>query len=440
MEKRYMTYPIRAIDRFFLFFYSAIWTLGLPAALFYLWYRGRKEPLYFSALSERFGGGGAHFQGAIWIHAASLGELRAARSLISALLARGEKILVTTMTPAGRLAADQAFGVQIKNEYLAVKWIPFDAPWIVKRFLRRHRPKFGMILEIELWPGLMVVAKNSNVPMIMAQAQYPICSFLRDKPWPALRRHLVQGFALIMAKSAIHAARFQDCGATNVTVMGELRFDLPISSAHLAAAKALLKYIKGRPVYCFASTHPQEDALLEPILKGLKESGKNPFFIYVPRHPAEFDATWDKLKRSGFKMIRRSQDLSTDLTCGVKSFTGYDGIFGDSIGEINFYFELSDHVFMGDSFIDEGSHNIIEPLRLLKTVAVGPSIWGIEYPATEALAAEILTQHPTPNALLDHWLADASADESAKISKFVDEHGGATQRAITLLKTYGFLL
>jgi 3-deoxy-D-manno-octulosonic-acid transferase len=95
---------------------------------------------------------------------------------------------------------------------------------------------------------------------------------------------------------------------------------------------------------------------------------------------------------------------------------------------------------MGDSFIDEGSHNIIEPLRLLKTVAVGPSIWGIEYPAAEALEASILTRHTTPKALLDHWLADTSTDKSVRISEFIVEHGDVTQRAIALLKAHGFLL
>ena len=434
-----MTYPKRIIDHIFLFFYSAVWTLGLPAVLTYLWHRGRKEPLYFSALSERFGGGSVPFHGAAWIHAVSLGELRAAQPLISALLGAGEKILLTTMTAAGRTAAIQKFDVQINDGQLHVTWVPIDAPWIVRRFLRRHEPKFGMILEIELWPGLMAGAKIYKIPMIMAQAQYPIRSFLRDKPWPALRRHLVQGFALIMAKSTTHAARFQDCGAPNVAVMGELRFDLPVPPAHLAAAKALRVRLAGRPVYCFASTHPQEDPLLEPVLKGLKDSGKNPFFIYVPRHPSEFNGTWDTLENAGFKLLRRSRDFASDLACDVESFSGYDGIFGDSMGEINFYFELSDHVFMGDSFIDEGSHNIIEPLRLLKTVAVGPSVWGIEYPATEALEASILTRHTTPKALLDHWLADTSTDKSVRIAKFIVEHGGATQRAMALLKAHGFL-
>ena len=95
----------------------------------------------------------------------------------------------------------------------------------------------------------------------------------------------------------------------------------------------------------------------------------------MPRHPSGFNGTWDTLENEGFKLLRRSKDFTADLACDVESFSGYDGIFGDSMGEINFYFELADHVFMGDSFIDEGSHNIIEPLRLLKTVAVGPSVW-----------------------------------------------------------------
>ena len=144
-----------------------------------------------------------------------------------------------------------------------------DAPWIVRRFLRRHRPKFGMILEIELWPGLMAGAKSYKIPMIMAQAQYPIRSFLRDKPWPALRRHLVQGFALIMAKSTTHAARFQDSGAPNVAVMGELRFDFPIPPAHLAAAKALRVRLAGRP-------HHQQ----QPLLTWMRKS----YFLVTSLH------------------------------------------------------------------------------------------------------------------------------------------------------------
>ncbi|MFQ3348103.1 MAG: 3-deoxy-D-manno-octulosonic-acid transferase [Paracoccaceae bacterium] len=443
MEGSHMTYPYRMMDRLFLFLYSLLWTIGLPVVIVYLWKRSWKEPLYFSTLVERFGGGAAPISGAIWVHAVSLGELRAAQPLISALLVRGEKILISTMTAAGRKAALSTFAQDIDRGQVHLTWVPFDAPWVVRRFLRRHKPTCGMILEIELWPGLIAAAASCKVPLIMAQAQYPIRSFLRDKSWPALRRHLVRGFSLIMAKSFTHASRFQDCGAAPIEVMGELRFELPIPAAHLMAAKTLRQKIGERPVFCFASTHPDEDALLAPVLEGLQQSGLNPFFVYVPRHPAEFNATADKLATNGLKMLRRSEHLTRELSCALISLDSYDGLFGDSIGEINFYFKISEQIFMGDSFIDEGSHNIIEPLRLFKPVTVGPSIWGIEYPATEALAAGILTRVASPQDLLDHWLKIGRGEDLAlerdRVVAFVAEHGGATDRALSLLTQYKFL-
>jgi 3-deoxy-D-manno-octulosonic-acid transferase len=135
--------------------------------------------------------------------------------------------------------------------------------------------------------------------------------------------------------------------------------------------------------------------------------------------------------------------LTRELSCALISLDSYDGLFGDSIGEINFYFKISEQIFMGDSFIDEGSHNIIEPLRLFKPVTVGPSIWGIEYPATEALAAGILTRVASPQDLLDHWLKIGRGEDLAlerdRVVAFVAEHGGATDRALSLLTQYKFL-
>ena len=67
------------------------------------------------------------------------------------------------------------------------------------------------------------------------------------------------------------------------------------------------------------------------------------------------------------------------------SFDTFEGLlnfsllWGDSLGELNFYMAMSDIVFMEDSLNNEGSHNIIEPLALKKSVIVGPSIWGIEF-------------------------------------------------------------
>ncbi|WP_456391344.1 3-deoxy-D-manno-octulosonic acid transferase, partial [Profundibacter sp.] len=250
-----MGYPKRPIDRLALLAWDVLWHISLPVVLLYLWHRGRKEPLYVKHLGERFGGGAVVPAGAIWVHAVSLGEMRAARPLIDALLARGEQVLITNITAAGRSETLALFSDAIAAGQLHVRWCPAEYIWATRRFFKRHAPKFGMIMEIELWPRLIASANRAGVPMVLAQAQYPDKSFERDQKGFRLRAQLVKAFSLIMAKSEHHAERFRHFGASNVQVMGELRFEQPIPPKHLeAAAKFRAQISPARPVFCLAST------------------------------------------------------------------------------------------------------------------------------------------------------------------------------------------
>ena len=437
-------YPARLIDKLALLLWDVAWHLGLPLVLLYLWHRGRKEPLYRQHMGERFGGGVVVPEGAIWIHGVSLGEMRAARPLVDALLKRGEQVLITNITAAGRAETLKLFADAIERGQLHVRWCSAEYAWAIRRFLGKHKPRFGMIMEIELWPRLIATCHANGLPLVQAQAQYPDKSFARDTKGLQVRSHVVRAFDLIMAKSERHAERFRQLGAQNVQVMGELRFEQPIPPAHLQAAKNLRAQIAPeRPVFCLASTAPDEDALLIPVLRNLLDAAEQagnqrPFIVYVPRHPKDFAVTGERLQAAGLNMLQRSTDLDETLSPKAPLPDDLDGLFGDSLGEINFYFALSDRVFIGDSFNDEGSHNIIEPLSLGKPVVVGPSIWGIEYPALEALEAGVLAKLETPDQLFDHWNSETGAT-GGQIRDFLAQHGGATQKALHHLTNAGLL-
>lgn len=438
---RLMGYPRRSLDRLFLVLWNIALHLVLVPALLYLWRRARKEALYSHNLGERFGGGAAVEPGSVWVHAVSLGELRAARPLIDELLTCGTRVLITNMTAAGRAEAEKLFAGPIVQGQVAVRWSPVDLSWSCARFLRRHRPALGIIMEIELWPQMIASANLAKVPLVLAQAQYPEKSFIRDQNNLGLRAHLVQGLTLVLAKSERHAARFRKFGAPNVEVMGELRFEQPIPQKQLAKAETLRHHIApNRPVFCLASTAPDEDDLLIPVLARLKhEATKSnrpqPFFVYVPRHPRSFDRAAAKLVAAGLTFARRSSALDVNLTAHAPLPEQLDGLFGDSLGEIYFYLALSDGVFIGDSLNDEGSHNIIEPLSVGKHVVVGPSIWGIEYPAVEALAAGVITQINSSNELVALWGAAFKGGEVLDLPRFMSMNAGATKRAVKLMKS-----
>lgn len=429
--------------------YELLWHLLLPVLLLFLWRRGRKEPLYRQHWGERFGAFTTRLQRPLWVHSASMGEIRGAAPLVRALLAAGHPVLVTTLTPAGRTAAQKLLAQEIADGRAEVSWVPLELGWAVRRFIRRVRPRAALMTEIDTWPVLVATIRRQGVPLAIANAQYPAKSLVRDQKWFGFRAGLFQAYQLVLCKSETHARRFRDVGCERVVIAGETRFDLPVSPQQIAAARDLVprwNIAPGqRPVVGFASAIVGEDEqflqAFRQIQTALAEKGlPRPLFVYVPRSPQRFDAVAQLFESAGLRVARRSRMLDTALapTADAPDMSGIDALLGDSLGEMYFYLALSQVVVVGGSFVDSGAHNVIEPLALRKPVMVGPSIWGIEYPGVEALAAQVLQQHLTIDSLsgaLVHLLTNpqAYAQAIAGAEAFYAEHGGATEKHMAAL-------
>ncbi len=432
--------------------YHIAWHLLLPVVLFFLWRRGGREPLYRRFWGERFGHTATRLQNPLWVHSASMGEIRGAAPLVRALLAAGYPVLVTTLTPAGRSAAQTLLAEDIVAGRAQVAYVPLELGWAVRRFIRQVRPRAAMMTEIDTWPVLLATVRAQGVPLCIANAQYPRQSHERDvQRWWGFRAALFTAYELVLCKSDTHARRFRAVGCPRVVVTGETRFDLPVPPQQLRAAAALAQRATlatasggSRPVLCFASVVVGEDAVfvsaLQSVLRGLAEAGAaRPLCVYVPRSPQRFDDTEKLLLGAGLRVARRSQVLDGQLhPCNPCDLDVVDVLLGDSLGEMYFYLALSQVVVVGGSFVDTGAHNVIEPLALKKPVMVGPSIWGIEYPGVEALAAGVLTQHADADALAQALLRlltspAAYAQAMAGAEAFFAEHGGATEKHLAAL-------
>ncbi|WP_103256622.1 3-deoxy-D-manno-octulosonic acid transferase [Tabrizicola aquatica] len=414
----------------FLRLWSLLWHLGLPFVLVYLWRRGRKDPAYSQHVAERFGRYRQHLPGAIWVHAVSLGEMRSAVPLIRALLDRGERVVTTHFTPAGRREAERVFGPEIAAGKLAAVWVPFETAWAYAGFFRAFRPRAGLVMEIEIWPRMIFAARNAGVPLFMCNAQYPTKSMDRDRKLK-LRHKLMQGYAGAFVKSDLQARRFASVGVQNIHVTGELRFDQPIPP-HLVAAAAIRPELAGdRPVITFASAVEGEDELyLDAIVAALAHPSR-PFVVYVPRKPERFDEVAGLLAARGLRFLRRSQALDAALTLPAPP-AETDLLLGDSLGEMYFYIALSDRVVTGGGFTPHGAHNIIEPLALKRPVIVGPEIHTIEYPAVEAIAAGVCLRVETA-AALTAALTDWQGPGDSAIQTFFAAHSGATEKTLAAL-------
>src|SRR3569623_2007513 len=210
-----------------LLFAWSLYRLALrPAAplipLRLLW-RGRRERGYLAHWGERLALGPAPVTGALWIHAVSVGETRAAQPLIQALRDAhpDAPLLLTCMTPTGRATAESLYG-----SFARIAYLPYDYAGSMRRYMRRERPRVGFLMETEMWPILIHAAARGLVPIMLANARLSERSARGYARLPALTRACLQRIAVVAAQSDADAARLRTRGAPAVHVTGNLKYEI----------------------------------------------------------------------------------------------------------------------------------------------------------------------------------------------------------------------
>lgn len=432
------SYPTLRI-RLFLLGYALLWTLALPAILLYIRRRARKDADYGTHLGERFGHVSTRLSDSVWIHAVSLGEMRSAVPLVRALLDRGERVVTTHFTPAGRREAASVFAREIAEGRLVPVWVPFEFDFAYRRFFRAYRPRYGLVMEIEIWPRMIASAHRHDVPLFMCNAQYPSKSLARDARHLPIRAAMMTGFAGALVKSNLQRQRFESVGVTNIAVTGELRFEQPVPQVLVDKGLALRHWFRAehRPVFAFASVVEGEDAIFLAAIHAARAEYHaaglpSPLVLYIPRKPERFGVVAELLRADGLTFARRSELLSPDLQPTGTPPT-IDVLLCDSLGEMYAWLAMADRVAVGGGFTPKGSHNISEPLVLHKPVMVGPDIHTIEYPATEAIAAGVCRHLTSPGDLCEALGPDSRQPTRAQIDKFLADHTGAVEKTLAAL-------
>ncbi|MCA8034510.1 lipid IV(A) 3-deoxy-D-manno-octulosonic acid transferase [Burkholderia arboris] len=423
--------------------YRALWWLVAPAAVIRLYVRSRKERGYREHIGERFGqvAGRSPDDRAplIWVHAVSVGETRAAQPLIDALMrARPDaRILLTHMTPSGRATGEQIFGDRVLRCYL-----PYDMPGAVRRFLRAWRPTLGLVMETEVWPTLIDECRRADVPLVLTNARMSARSFRRAAKFGAATRDVFGGFSRVLAQSPADAERLTSLGARNVTVLGNLKFDMTTPPELAARGHAWRDAIGARPVWVAASTRENEEALVLQAFAEMRTPGA--LLVLVPRHPQRFAEVEALVVRSGLKCVRRSvwaADAAA-LAAGRPAAEPLAGdvtvLLGDSMGELGAYYAAADIAFIGGSLLPLGGQNLIEACAVGVPVLIGPHVFNFTQATADAVAAGAAMQVADPLDLA-HVLDALFADKARRIAMgaagaaFASRHRGATARTVDVL-------
>jgi 3-deoxy-D-manno-octulosonic-acid transferase len=406
--------------------YTLLWWLAIPALPLRLWWRGRREPGYRAHVGERFGRyrGAAPHGEVLWVHAVSLGETRAAAPLVLRLLRERPQatVLLTHMTATGRES-----GAAWKNPRVVQAWLPYDLPFAVAGFLDHFKPSAGLLMETELWPNLLAAARTRGIPTLLVNARLSERSARGYARVRGFSSALFASLAGAAAQSEADAARLRALGAQDVTVVGNLKFDVAVPADTDAKAQALRERIgTTRPVLLAASTREGEEALLLDALA--RADGTLPpgtLCVIVPRHPQRFDEVARLLEERGVRYVRRSDARAIDGDTLV--------LLGDSMGELLAYYAAADVAYVGGSLVPLGGQNLLEALALGTPTLVGPHTFNFTAAVDAALAAGAALRVADADALMAEaarLLRDSPARERmrAAASTFMAAHRGAIDR------------
>ncbi len=440
---------LRLVERCSLWLYGALMRLLQPLLLRKLRRRGQQEPGYLHQVPQRLGryDTPAVLPGAVWVHAVSLGETRAAGLLIDALRQRWPDMrLVLTHSTATGWAQGQSLlrpgDVQV--------WFPWDTPQATRQFLQQHQPVFGVLLETEVWPFMVQACLQARVPLFLVNAR------LNDKSWRSARRWswlsgpAYRGLQAVWAQSEADAQRLRSLGARVEGVLGNLKFDVqdqPQARALAQSWRARWRLgDRARPVVMLASTREGEEAEWLDALAAQPEREQafrdaGVLWLLVPRHPQRFDEVHAALQSRGMAVFRRSALPPGDGAWPVAAVQA-PVFLGDSLGEMPVYFQAADMALLGGSFKPLGGQNLIEAAAFGCPIIMGPHTYNFADAAQGAEASGAARRVANMDAALDQvlvWLkhpADlAQAQEQGWL--MVAQSRGAAQRCAQAIMAEG---
>jgi len=319
------------------------------------------RPRLRHGLGERLGRIEPSAPGGLWVHAASVGEAKAAIRLIRSLEHAGHGVRASTSTLAGRAVFRRELVGTPSN------LVPLDHPWCVASALARARPGLSVLIETELWPGWIAAAHRRGMPVVVASGRLSDRSFPRYwklRRWmaPTLRRIDAVG-----TRTETDAERFVALGvpADRVCVTGDLKLDPPMERPALAID--LIRALADVPVVIGGSTHAGEEAALLDALASAEKAGHGCVLVLAPRQIERAE----EIERLCHARQRRAHRRSR---LGGRHLASGEVLILDTLGELAALYATARVAFVGGTLAPVGGHNLVEPVHTGCPVLFGPRV------------------------------------------------------------------
>ena len=358
--------------RTLLWIYSILYTLLLIFCLPLFIYRVLVQGKDASSLFKRIGApplrtSSDPAQPSLWIHAVSVGEVKAIEPLVEALTLNRDQLFISTITDTGQSLAKSRF-----QDRACVFYFPFDWRWICHLYLRRLSPTCVLLAETEIWPGFISAAESLNIPVLLINGRISDHSFRRYRRIRFFLRPLLRRISLYCVQTRQDRDRIIELGAaaTRVHQLGNLKYDyqlalLPEKTQMLQVIQAVLKPDPNDLLWICGSTREGEEQTLLDVFQSLSEEFPSLRLLLAPRHPHRVDEIARLVEDAQLSYLRRSELNSQNLAPPKV-------LLLDTIGELAYLYQLADVVFVGGSLVPTGGHNIIEVAYFSKPILFGP--------------------------------------------------------------------
>jgi 3-deoxy-D-manno-octulosonic-acid transferase len=345
--------------------------IGAPVLLLYIICTGR----YREGLGQRLGFVGTEWKNhgrslRIWLHGASVGEVKLAGLLIKELAAilPEADFVISTMTEQGMEIARKQAGDKVRCIYA-----PLDLVGVVDRAIRKIQPAMYICLETELWPAFLLQAERSGTKLVILNGRLGERSFQRYQLAKGLMTKILACFSMISVIRQSDAKRFISLGAEpeKIRVLGNAKYDQAMESLASESEEHYRHWLNlhpGQSLLVAGSTHTGEEEMLLRVFQDLKKATGMQDLVWVvaPRHLQRLPEVEAMLRQKDIPFERLSDVKSSERKT--------DTILVDSMGDLTGIYSVASYVFCGGSLVERGGHNIMEVALFGKPVFYGPSM------------------------------------------------------------------
>ena len=371
----------------------------------------------------------------VWFHAASVGEVKVLAAFLPHFKSEfpDHQILISTTTKTGRVQAKR-----LVPDADFFTYLPIDLSWCVKKALRSLNPQALIIVETELWPNLLAVARKLNIKVFLINGRISAKSFPRYRKFRFFFASVLSGVDTFFMQTETDQERIVGIGAPpeKVKILGNTKFDYLSLKERLVDGHrrdGLSELLSRWQILVAGSTRRGEEQVVLDAFRTLKSNRKNTLLILAPRHLSRLKEVESLLKEGRWRFLRRRQ-LER-----VEGDNSLEVILLDTMGELLTFYSLAKVAFVGGSLVPVGGHDPLEPAAFAVPVLFGPHMENAADSRDLLLksggALEVKNSAELADSLVE-LLSDEDKRRGMGLSarRVIEENSGTCSKIVEILK------